>query len=351
MDLKIVCNCGQKIAFEVEPVNGRIPMEIECPVCNANITALGDEAVAQQLAMEAMNETPPPLPVEETPVVAAPEPAPEPAASPASGLKLRMAHRPEPKPEPEPAPASLSVRKPAGGTASSHGGISPSLAAIVEREERMRQRTRADQPRYLLGTIGAIVAGTIAMFGWFFLIKITRMELGIAAWGVGLFTGLGAKIMCRHTTPLMGIVAALCAFVAIIGGQFLAGRAIAAEEFDKFQKKMAVNVGVSGVEERAKLSEQEIREEIAFKKSDFDKGVEVKPDQITADEVNKFRSMTAEEIQKEFEEEMNEGKAEVMNSFVFQLMVLKESVGLFTLLWLFFGVGSAYKLASYGIAE
>jgi hypothetical protein len=36
----------------------------------------------------------------------------------------------------------------------------------------------------------------------------------------------------------------------------------------------------------------------------------------------------------------------VKNSFPVQLEMLKASVGLFTLLWLFLGVGSAYKLGA-----
>ena len=46
-------------------------------------------------------------------------------------------------------------------------------------------------------------------------------------------------------------------------------------------------------------------------------------------------------------------KAEIMgrltkvkNSFAVQFEVLKESVGIFTLLWLFLGVGSAFKLGA-----
>jgi len=35
-----------------------------------------------------------------------------------------------------------------------------------------------------------------------------------------------------------------------------------------------------------------------------------------------------------------------MNTFGLRWLVLKESVGPFTLLWLFLGVGSAYKLAA-----
>jgi len=39
MELKIVCECGQKYAFDVEPVGGRMPVAVNCPACQADGTA------------------------------------------------------------------------------------------------------------------------------------------------------------------------------------------------------------------------------------------------------------------------------------------------------------------------
>jgi hypothetical protein len=38
MEVKIICNCGQKYKFDVEPVNGRMPFTVNCPVCGVNGT-------------------------------------------------------------------------------------------------------------------------------------------------------------------------------------------------------------------------------------------------------------------------------------------------------------------------
>ena len=62
--IKIQCGCGQKYAFDVEPVNGRMTAAVACPVCGANGTAAADAVIAQTLA-------------------ASPEPVP------ASGARLR----------------------------------------------------------------------------------------------------------------------------------------------------------------------------------------------------------------------------------------------------------------------
>ena len=70
--VKIVCSCGQKYAFDVYPLNGRMPSPIQCPVCGVDSTAVADEIIA--LALKASSPaTPPPPP-------AAPVPSPPPTA-------------------------------------------------------------------------------------------------------------------------------------------------------------------------------------------------------------------------------------------------------------------------------
>lgn len=48
MNIKIECACGQRYAFDVEPVNGQLPSPVACPVCGADGTAAGNESIAQQ---------------------------------------------------------------------------------------------------------------------------------------------------------------------------------------------------------------------------------------------------------------------------------------------------------------
>ena len=75
--VKVQCGCGQKYAFDVEPVNGRMPSPIACPVCGADGTAAANQIIAQSL--------PPP-----------------PVAAPAVAVKMRM---PVSSPPPEPSAA------------------------------------------------------------------------------------------------------------------------------------------------------------------------------------------------------------------------------------------------------
>ena len=47
--IKIQCDCGQKYAFDVEPVNGRMPSAIVCPTCGADGTTAANESIARLL--------------------------------------------------------------------------------------------------------------------------------------------------------------------------------------------------------------------------------------------------------------------------------------------------------------
>lgn len=50
--IKIQCSCGQKYAFDVEPINGRMPQVVNCPVCGADGTAAANEIIARQLSAQ-----------------------------------------------------------------------------------------------------------------------------------------------------------------------------------------------------------------------------------------------------------------------------------------------------------
>jgi hypothetical protein len=85
MELKVLCGCGQKYKFEVEPINGQMPFAVNCPACGSDGTP-----VANQLIAEHYLDNPP------VPVPIAPPPAP-------GGLKInRPASAPPPVPPPLP---------------------------------------------------------------------------------------------------------------------------------------------------------------------------------------------------------------------------------------------------------
>src|ERR1043166_1678044 len=49
MEIKIQCGCGTKYKFDIEPVNGRMPVAAICPSCGANGTTDANQYIAQKL--------------------------------------------------------------------------------------------------------------------------------------------------------------------------------------------------------------------------------------------------------------------------------------------------------------
>jgi hypothetical protein len=95
--VKVQCGCGQRYAFDVEPVSGRMPSPVACPVCGADGTAAANEIIARTLT--ASSQAPPPvvvrmrMPVAGTASTATTAPAPETAAAPAPQRPLLASRR------------------------------------------------------------------------------------------------------------------------------------------------------------------------------------------------------------------------------------------------------------------
>jgi len=47
--IKIQCGCGQRYAFDVEPVGGRMPAAVACPVCGADGTGAANAVISQSM--------------------------------------------------------------------------------------------------------------------------------------------------------------------------------------------------------------------------------------------------------------------------------------------------------------
>ncbi len=184
------------------------------------------------------------------------------------------------------------------------------------------------------------------MTAWFFLIKVTGYEIGWVAWGVGALTGVGARVVGAEGSRKLGLIAGAFAFVAIIGGQFLALRSLTMKDIDKIaatayqgqvEYAKQVTAATSDADMKA-IYAKENDEEISAVKAD-----EWQDFQKT--ELPKLKELAAG---KPSESEFIRNFHKSVISFSDEFDMLKESMGLFTMLWIFLGVGSAYKLASGG---
>src|SRR5215831_825189 len=50
MEIKILCECGTKFKFDVEPVNGRMPAPVNCPACGADATPQANSVIESTAA-------------------------------------------------------------------------------------------------------------------------------------------------------------------------------------------------------------------------------------------------------------------------------------------------------------
>lgn len=100
MEVKIQCGCGTRFAFEVEPINGRMPVRVNCPDCGADGTDYANEVIRQKLgaaavpvAPVAIAVTPTPAPVRQPMRVAVPQPAATAAAPVAAAASVTFCPR------------------------------------------------------------------------------------------------------------------------------------------------------------------------------------------------------------------------------------------------------------------
>lgn len=100
MNIKIECACGTKYAFDIEPENGRMPVEVACPNCGVDGTAAANDCIKAHSASTG------PVRVQPKPVTgavrvalapsSAPPPAPAPAPSAAPVAETPVAAAPAP---------------------------------------------------------------------------------------------------------------------------------------------------------------------------------------------------------------------------------------------------------------
>jgi hypothetical protein len=182
IELKVQCDCGQKYKFDVEPVNGQMPFRVNCPLCGADGTAKANLLLQTQAPV----------------ATAAAMPAP-------AQLRLNVAAPPPVAPPLPPAqryPSTAGAPRvplPAASTAKNAGGTT-NLA---------------------LGAVGALLGAALGagiMYGFY---ALAGFRFPLMGTGVGLLTGLGARILYRGTDHALGAISGAIAAVAVVGTLYL----------------------------------------------------------------------------------------------------------------------------------
>ncbi|MEY4918506.1 MAG: hypothetical protein RL616_2419 [Verrucomicrobiota bacterium] len=286
MELKVVCQCGQKFAFDVEPVGGRMPFTVNCPVCNADGTAAANQLLAEKFRFV----PPPPVAVAPAPVAAS---TPPPIAPPTGGLRInRTVH-----PEPTPAPAVAEIPGAVAPTAPTSRVQRPFDTVAAAQAEREKQAS------FGKGLLGGFIGALVGVIIYFLVFKFTGYRIKLLAIGVGALAGWFADFLGKGegSKELGGITAALV-LAGIVGAQYFVALGWWNEgTTERLQADQAAYANAV-VEAKAAVtavptgSDVEIRGFLA--KQAAGEGLKLAPTDFAADDVKEFHDTLLPEYQK-----------------------------------------------------
>ena len=258
-------------------------------------------------------------------------PPPPPPPPPVGGLRINKTAQAAPSPVPSALAEPPTTSRPAGRPMS--------RPQPKTHEEFAAEREKTDRKMFVNGVVGAICGGLLGMFGWYLLIMMLHMEIGYAAIMVGAVTGAGARLLARQGSSLQGIVCAVCALFAIIGGQYFALVSIV-------DKHVAYELG------------KDYKRELKWAKSAVEatNETDVLIFLSVRDDVNQS-SISPEDIKTFQEKELPAYRDLVNGKPTKEEYVIREqariprprvvdSIGIFTIVWSLFGIAAAWRIGS-----
>lgn len=242
--------------------------------------------------------------------------------------------------------AACGRREPSGGAQAPDGGVG---AGADGAQAEAAAPFEEERPRIALGALFGAAGAVGAMAAWSAIIYFTGYEIGFAAWGVGAVIGFATLVGVRRGDAVMGVMAGALAVLAIVGGQVLVVRT----HLDRMIHGEAELAYASQREFARKAvsaqDENQCRFVIAEMNSEED--IAPNPGSVTREELETFRVETQPAMKRFLDgtpsrEECVGEIADVIRGNVEFMDVLKESVSAWTVLWLFLGVGTAFRIAS-----
>lgn len=185
-EIKVLCDCGQKYKFDVEPFDGQMPFSVSCPVCakdgteKANIV-LRTEMVTEPASVTTTAPTAPKLRLN-TGVATASAPGVPPSI-------------PPPPPAAAPRPIASAGRRPEGE--------SPTNSNL------------------LLGLVGALLGALIGSGIMFAFSYFTGFRFPLLGIGIGALTGFGSRLLGKGGDNTLGGIAGGIAAIAVVGTLYM----------------------------------------------------------------------------------------------------------------------------------
>jgi hypothetical protein len=210
MELKVVCNCGQKYKFDVEPTNGRMPFVVSCPICGIDGTHLANTQLAQlpppsMAAMPAIGTMmPPPLPT--PPPI--PVPPPVTTQQPRSGLQVNRT-----------APPAATAAPPAlvAAAQQSRPGRPMPIGPAPAMPKYLQDNVALQNNNFMLGVLGAFIGAGISIGLFVGSHILFGFNIPWITGIMGALIGFGARLMYKGTSSSLGGVCAIIAFLTILG--------------------------------------------------------------------------------------------------------------------------------------
>ena len=202
---------------------------------------------------------------------------------------------------------------------------------------------------------------TTALVGawiWKIIAVVFNYELGLIAWAIGGMVGYAALAMGSRG-QLCGIVCAVLALVSIMGGKFMAVGDLLEQELDMLAAQVASEEYQAVLKEQetaARYYVQEVNsdEDLRAFMVDYGYSEQYSPDLVAPHEIEDFRTNVAPML-----DDMADGDfdmaAWIRRSFEKEMEnvstwdLVKDSLGLMDIAFLFLGVATAFKLGSGGL--
>jgi len=197
LELKIQCDCGQKYKFDVEPVSGRMPFTVQCPVCKLDGTAKANEklhhlasAQPMRITLSGAGAAPAAAPAAVAPGPPMPPPLPQAPRVRLSGAAHAAA--PAPVPATAPAPVAVAAAAPMGVLIATPP--EPAPAAPVHGRPMHAPLASAvlqptTKPSFGMGLVGALVGTLVGALVYFAVFHFFGLRFKLLAVGVGLPVG------------------------------------------------------------------------------------------------------------------------------------------------------------------
>ena len=232
------------------------------------------------------------------------------------------------------------------------GNFDSQTGELIVKEEEFTHQGDSFNTNALLVSIAAAVVGA---FIWKFIAVAFDYELGLIAWGIGGAIGFTAAMFGSrgHTA---GIICGVLALLSIFGGKYMAYSTFQAEFADTYssqsgelreaynQEKSIADIYISTVQNEQ--SQKQFMADYGYSYSTELRGVtDEEFYNFVSYAVPRFEALAYDSM--DFDTWSNTSYEDVMTGYsTFDLM--KESFGLLDVLFLFFGVGTAFRLANGG---